>query len=281
MDLGAILRQAREARELTCDHLARTTRIPLRIILAMERDDWASVPGGIFTRGYLLAYAREVGLDGQALAARIDASRASPLLEEKTRPADASEPRRRLPTLTPWTRRRVARAAFVSLLLGAFFVGRWSVSENMPVSAPEAAAGALGGQVPGTVGTASTPAVPVESTPDTSASRTAEGAATGGGAEGDTLAPGPDADLPLTAELSVTRPCWVTGLADGTRFLYRTVQPGERIQIRGSEFVFRVGDAGAVQLSLNGEQARPLGENGEVANLRISGENYRSFLRTP
>ncbi|RPJ66936.1 MAG: helix-turn-helix domain-containing protein, partial [Acidobacteria bacterium] len=78
MDIGATLRHARESRGLTCDDVARTTRIPLRMIAAMEKEDWAKLPGGIFTRGYLRAYAREVGVEGEPLVAQYEAEHAPP-----------------------------------------------------------------------------------------------------------------------------------------------------------------------------------------------------------
>jgi hypothetical protein len=56
------------------------------------------------------------------------------------------------------------------------------------------------------------------------------------------------------------------------------VQPGERIQTRGRVLTFRVGDAAALQLSLDGEPARPLGASGEVVSVRITRGNYRSLL---
>ncbi len=78
MDLGATLRNAREARGVTCEALAHATRISPRILLAMERNDWTKVPGGIFARGYLRAYAREVGIDAVPLVMQFDAEQAPP-----------------------------------------------------------------------------------------------------------------------------------------------------------------------------------------------------------
>ncbi len=78
MTLGATLRHARETKGLTCDDVARATRIPLRMIVAIEKEDWGKLPGGIFTRGYVRAYAREVGLEGEALVAQYEAEHAPP-----------------------------------------------------------------------------------------------------------------------------------------------------------------------------------------------------------
>jgi len=62
-DLGLTLRQARETRGLTVDALAQRTRIAPKFLTAIERNALNELPGGLFARGYLRAYAGEVGLD--------------------------------------------------------------------------------------------------------------------------------------------------------------------------------------------------------------------------
>jgi len=62
-DFGAKLRQAREKRGLTLRVIADSTKISVRALEALERDDIARLPGGIFSRAFVRAYAQEVGLD--------------------------------------------------------------------------------------------------------------------------------------------------------------------------------------------------------------------------
>src|SRR6478609_6459322 len=64
MSIGAQLRAAREARGLSLDAVSRTTRVQPRILAAIERDDVAAVPPRPFGRGFVRAYAEEMGLDG-------------------------------------------------------------------------------------------------------------------------------------------------------------------------------------------------------------------------
>lgn len=63
MDVGAALRDAREQRRLSVDQLSRTTKISVATLRAIEKNEIDKLPGGIFIRGFLRAYAREVGLD--------------------------------------------------------------------------------------------------------------------------------------------------------------------------------------------------------------------------
>src|SRR5438552_11594286 len=69
-DIGADLRQARLARKQSIEDIARATKINPSLLRAIENDAFSRVPGGLFTRGFLRAYAREVGLDPEALVQR-------------------------------------------------------------------------------------------------------------------------------------------------------------------------------------------------------------------
>jgi cytoskeleton protein RodZ len=63
--LGARLRAAREARNLTPRELSDVTRITRRHLEAIEADDYKQLPGGIFNRSFVKSYARAVGFDEQ------------------------------------------------------------------------------------------------------------------------------------------------------------------------------------------------------------------------
>lgn len=68
--LGGQLRRAREARGVSLREISDQTRISRRHLEAIEADDFTQLPGGIFNRSFIKAYARYVGFDEQeALAA--------------------------------------------------------------------------------------------------------------------------------------------------------------------------------------------------------------------
>ncbi|MGH9913846.1 MAG: helix-turn-helix domain-containing protein, partial [Pyrinomonadaceae bacterium] len=60
--LGEKLRRAREARGAHLRDISEQTNISTRYLQAIENDDYSSLPGGIFNRGFVKAYARCVGL---------------------------------------------------------------------------------------------------------------------------------------------------------------------------------------------------------------------------
>src|SRR5688500_7371566 len=70
MDIGAELRDAREKRGISVEALSRATKIRVAALRALERNELTSLPAGVFVRGFIKGYAREVGLDPEATARR-------------------------------------------------------------------------------------------------------------------------------------------------------------------------------------------------------------------
>jgi cytoskeleton protein RodZ len=66
--IGTILREARNRREIELGQVEAATRIRLRFLRAIEREEWDVLPGGVYTRGFIRTYASFLGLDGQRLA---------------------------------------------------------------------------------------------------------------------------------------------------------------------------------------------------------------------
>jgi transcriptional regulator with XRE-family HTH domain len=60
---GPTLRRLREARGVSLERIASTTKVPASLWAAMERNDLARWPTGIYARAYMRSYAELVGLD--------------------------------------------------------------------------------------------------------------------------------------------------------------------------------------------------------------------------
>src|SRR5215210_1004147 len=60
---GEQLRLAREARGISLREISEQTRISTRYLEAIEADDYKRLPGGIFNRSFIKAYAKEIGYD--------------------------------------------------------------------------------------------------------------------------------------------------------------------------------------------------------------------------
>ena len=63
--LGEKLREAREERGITISEVAEQTRISSLYLECIENDDYRSLPGGIFSKGFVKSFAKYVGVDEQ------------------------------------------------------------------------------------------------------------------------------------------------------------------------------------------------------------------------
>jgi hypothetical protein len=72
---------------------------------------------------------------------------------------------------------------------------------------------------------------------------------------------------------------WLEAGADGQRLIYRLLNSGDREHVQAQrEISLRVGDASAIAYSINGAPGRSLGGPGEIHEIRITPDNYRTFL---
>jgi transcriptional regulator with XRE-family HTH domain len=144
MQVTERLRQAREARGLDLDALARRTRLRVHMLAAVDEGRWNDLPRGVYARAVVRAYAEAVGLDplgavtevapllpapedpldGMARVRGFDrrpsAQAASAELPAEVAPAAAESPTPA--TAAPWEElRRIATAAAIdgSILAGA------------------------------------------------------------------------------------------------------------------------------------------------------------------
>src|SRR6187200_2008939 len=73
--IGRYLKRTREGKAMSVEELARATRIPVTSIERIEADHFDDLPGEVFVRGFLKAYARAVSLSVDEVLARYTASR--------------------------------------------------------------------------------------------------------------------------------------------------------------------------------------------------------------
>ncbi len=66
---------------------------------------------------------------------------------------------------------------------------------------------------------------------------------------------------------------------DGERVGSRLMNTGEQAVLRARDaIIIRVGDAGALSMTINGQPARALGEPGQVVTARIDKTNLKSMM---
>jgi len=81
---GDRLRREREMRGITLDEITESTKISRRHLDALEGEHFDQLPGGVFNKGFVRAYARFLGIDeDQAVADYSTASNEQPEPENK------------------------------------------------------------------------------------------------------------------------------------------------------------------------------------------------------
>jgi cytoskeleton protein RodZ len=64
-EFGDKFRKAREKKELSLDDVSNVTKIGARMLRAIEEENFEQLPGGVFNRGFIRAYAKHLGLDSE------------------------------------------------------------------------------------------------------------------------------------------------------------------------------------------------------------------------
>src|SRR6266568_8366508 len=66
---GENLRREREMRGVTLEEISEATRIRMDFLKALEDEEFWKLPGGVFRRSFIRAYAQYLGLDEERILA--------------------------------------------------------------------------------------------------------------------------------------------------------------------------------------------------------------------
>ncbi|MFE2944966.1 helix-turn-helix domain-containing protein [Streptomyces sp. NPDC059255] len=242
--MGRTLQQARIAAHRTVEELSGSTRVRVPIVHAIEEDDFSRCGGDVYARGHIRMLAREVGLDPQPLIEQFDAERggrpaptpAAPMFE-----AERIRPERRRPN---WT---AAMVAAIVAVVG--FVGFTALNGAEKGSKTNEVAE---GSTPDS-GTKPSPTKKTETKPEPSESAIA-------------AAPRDKVTVKLSA---IDDKSWISAKAHNGKLLFdgillkgdsKTFQDDEQIDLI-------LGNAGAIELFVNGKKVADEFEPGQVERL--------------
>jgi cytoskeletal protein RodZ len=244
-NFGERLKREREMREVSMDELTKATRISVRFVEALENEDWAKLPGGVFGHGFVRTIARYLGLNEEALLGEYDSARAEhlaaapPKLEERI-----PSPPKWLPVL----------AVFLLLLLvaGLFYAGRYGWHRYAAYRAVKKSAA---------VSSVSQPQPRI-------------GSASPGAAEQSSS--GTSSTAPLDLSVSTSAATRVRILADNKLLLDTELPAGETRHFSANQqFEVTAGDSSAVLLELNGKAMPPLGAPGASGTMVLGQKDLR------
>jgi len=275
-----MLRAARERRGVSLRQIANATKISVSVLDALERNDISRLPGGIFGRAFVRSYAVEVGLDPEATIQDFIAqfphdsvTQGRPTVDQAGDNENIESQRRMAGTFLSLVAISIPIAAAV-LYFGTSAGRRPTTRTAAAAAATATAAPAAPAAAPAeTPPIATPPAATHEAPPPVvgTSARAIEPPAPSAAAAADVLSVG----------LSVKRPCWVSATVDGQKAIERLLAAGDRqtIEVR-REIVLTAGDAAAIDLTLNGAEARALGKPGDVVTVRMNLANFKDYLQT-
>jgi cytoskeletal protein RodZ len=237
-DFGSRLREARERKGISLREIANATKISIRALEALERNDISHLPGGIFSRAFVRSYAVEAGLNPEETVEDFvqnfpnDSVTAGRPLSAHIDDADSLESDRRM-------------ASVILRLVGI----------SVPVAGIVLYFGVANRRNP------------VVTTPPASAAR----------AETSAALPLERASH-LTVEVTATRACAVSVAVDGQPSRDVQLELGGRRTFdAGNEMTLTVSDPAAVEWRINGLPSRALGSPGEAASVHLTLDNYKDF----
>lgn len=275
---GARLKNARESRGLSLHGVSDMTKISIPLLEALERDDYSRLPGGIFNRSFVRAYATAVGIDPDKAVAEF--------LEEHARYEREREPAADQAQITEDDRQflnrqqravQVLRGALVVvavLAVAALVFELWvwwpraepavaTTPAPVPPPTPPPAVGT--GPSPESKSTVQAPPAnpaPVKPSPPP------------------TPPPPAEPPKPMTFEFVATGPCWLELAADGVVVFSRELQTGERQRVEATkELRVHAGDAGVLEWTIDGAAGAVLGEAGKSARATVTPQTLKKYLK--
>jgi cytoskeletal protein RodZ len=243
MSLGALITKSRTDARLSIEDLAKATNIPVTLLRDMENDNFKKCGGETYARGHLRNIAAKLGIDERIFLDLFETEVTAPakpireMLNENNVTMPYQEPKR-----ISWKILAAGSAAVLILFAGVqiFFLDSENGVESDVITTVLAS--------------------PSESPEESAKPSSSESVEVAGG---------------VKVELVASR---------GTTWLYATNQEGKvlfsgmirigssKIFIEPEQVNLRVGNAGGVDISVNGENVGSIGANGEVVNLTYNAD---------
>lgn len=245
---GQELRREREVRDVSLQEIAKATKIGVRFLEALEKDNFEALPAPVFTKGFIREFSKYLGLDPEKMVnswnyhrqlREQDSSTAKRMREIEERAATA------LPI--PW------RGIFALLGLAAgavilFLLVRRGFEDSGP--APESGPGLAATAAASWIAPARTPAPPASVSPLSDE---------------------------LVLQLQCSEETWFELGIDGRAQISELLTAGTTREFRATDsFLLTLGNAGGVKATLDGRPLPSFGSSSQVVRgLRIDRDGLR------
>jgi cytoskeletal protein RodZ len=273
--VGTVLRSGREAQGRSVEDIAQELCIMPSYVRAMEKDDAADLPGTFFYKSFVRQYATIVGLNPAELVAEVEAVTAvaepvTTVAEKK--PIRVPDPIVEASNNFNFSSRSLTAplvALAVALIGGGIFYAWW----KRPVEAAQTPAPVVVEKQPEVVPIAATTTVAPISTPvaETASNDSPVAVTT-------TTTTTADGVKHIELSLSAKEKTWLSISSGGKQIFSGVLEAEETKTLSGLEMAkMTVGNAGGIDVHLNGKDVGPLGAKGQVRVVVFTPEGF-SFL---
>jgi cytoskeleton protein RodZ len=299
--IGETLRRERLKRNLDLQQISDELKLSRRFLEAIENEQFDRLPGGVFTRSFVRQYARLLGLDEEEMAAEVvrlvEPPADTPPIEMKKQPSVSGFP---LPPPVSWDRVSdsirsgwpdwaLGLALVVVVILACSGVYVWWERAQRPAAHAVERPGPAAQRALPAPPAVPAPAVEQPGEPDThsagvptpvtspsaspAAAPSPTQAVTAGAATGS--ASGVDPGAPLHVQLTARKPVWVRASSNGTVLFTITMAANETrtVDAKGS-LELRLGNAGGVDIQLNGKPLGPAGPEGQIRTVQLTSGGF-------
>jgi cytoskeleton protein RodZ len=305
--IGDTLRRERLRRNLELDEISRELKISAKFLEAIEDEQFDKLPRGVFAKSFVRQYARLLGLDEDELAEGVQRAVDPPsggapaggvLFAEHAPISKPSEIR--VPPMEVWENVSDSRSSrssslpalalvVVAMLACSGLYAWWQRSrratpvhedvaaQTAPIerpSVPAAAPPESAKTVDPNVGVRPTPpGSPVTAAP--LEKQTAPSAATAPTAT-PVVSPPPNPNAPVRVAVTADELVWVLARSDGKFAFSGTLEANEtRTFDANGTLLLRLGNAGGVNIKLNGQPVGSVGPKGQVRTVQFTSGGFQ------
>jgi cytoskeletal protein RodZ len=270
--LGSYLKNLRESKRISLREVAKITRVRENILRAIEEEQYHLLPPATYVRGFLLAYAKYLKIDANDVLLRYErALKGGPAVTEPPQPPKSEQ--KVSPPQPPQSEKKILRntkqiwvvagVIIASLIIFYFFspypfkppsepVPEKPVSEKKPplTSPPVTTEAPIEKEKPvAEVKPSPAPSPPVGATTVVLEKKR------------------------FSLNLKAVEETWVGLQLDDEPQKEMTLKPGEGVSVQASNRVrMIIGNAGGIELILNGKALEKFGESGEVVTLTLTSQ---------
>ncbi len=283
--IGEILRKTREAKGITLDEVAETTKIRRKYLEAIEQEDFQSLPGEVYAKGFVTAYLKYLDIKERPDVVELMQKKPTPQPEASAQVEDEAEKERRTrvsrKTSQTVKRRKTPAASFeekplskkssmiiilsvvaIILLLALQWFYTKSQQDNLPPENDVQQEEQQNGQQQGENGQPEDGS----QTPDDPVARQEPVT---------TVYDGVEMHLEiLDLNANTTEQCWMQITVDGQK-TELTMSEGQVQDLKATDSIqLNLGNAGVVKVTVNGQDLGTMGKQGQVVKREFKAEDY-------